>query len=150
MFCWFLKILLGYEEALWPKNWREVMPVKLWQTIVRFWFSLSYLITTVFVRLLIWLEFDSRIILDFSCFHNCSQQIVRALGLKSETPVYSSCYSGVLFWLLQSMCFFSWSFEMAITPKFRLMFPFQASKWSRVLGERDTQSIQNWTQNMIL
>jgi len=29
------------------KNWRKVMPVKFWQTIIRFWFFLSYLITTV-------------------------------------------------------------------------------------------------------
>ena len=41
------KTLLGYDEALWLKKWRYVMPVKFWQTILRFWFFLSYLITTV-------------------------------------------------------------------------------------------------------
>jgi hypothetical protein len=39
------KILLGYEEAIWPKELE--MPVKFGQMIVRFWFFLSYLITTV-------------------------------------------------------------------------------------------------------
>ena len=29
------------------KNWRYVMPVKFWQMIIRVWFFLSYLITTV-------------------------------------------------------------------------------------------------------
>ena len=38
------KILLGYEEALWPKR-LEISHAS--QTIVRFWFFLSYLITTV-------------------------------------------------------------------------------------------------------
>ena len=32
------------------KNWRLVMPVKFWHTSLRFWFFLSYLITTVKLR----------------------------------------------------------------------------------------------------
>ena len=37
--------LIGYGKALWSKkNWREVIPVKFWQAIVRFWIFLSYLI----------------------------------------------------------------------------------------------------------
>jgi hypothetical protein len=41
------KILVGYEEALWPSK-LEIShgSHKFWQTIVRFWFFLSYLITT--------------------------------------------------------------------------------------------------------
>ena len=47
--------MLGYEEALWPKkNWRWVMPVKFWQTSVRLWFFLSYLITTI------WVDFETK------------------------------------------------------------------------------------------
>ena len=38
------KILLGYEEALWSKK-LEISHAS--QMIVRFWFFLSYLITTV-------------------------------------------------------------------------------------------------------
>ena len=53
---WFLigfKVLLDYEEAFWSKNWRYVRPVKFGQTSIRFWFFLSYLITTVRSRLII-------------------------------------------------------------------------------------------------
>ena len=48
---------LGYEEALWTKKIGEKgMPVKFWHTSLRFWFLLSYLITTVSFSIMICFE----------------------------------------------------------------------------------------------
>jgi hypothetical protein len=47
MFYWFLKYFYVIKKHYGQKNWSLVMPAKFWQTIVRFWIFLSYLITTV-------------------------------------------------------------------------------------------------------
>ena len=70
----FMNWSLGYGQI----NWRSVMPVKFWQTIVRFWLFFSYLITTVSLSKY-WLKKPgtTMLILDFKGhFPDCKRTLL--------------------------------------------------------------------------
>ena len=70
------------------------MPVKFWPTIVRFWFFLSYLITTVPKRIKMFLLTYSFVPIDYICKHS------------HDSKSWASCYSS---FEVQYIVFFSHS-----------------------------------------